>query len=101
MPHHLRLDLHLVELLARINTNDTTNHLRDNDHVPQVRLNEVGLLVGLGLLFGFAKLLNEAEGTSAQTPVEAATGTGMNNVTKLFGGKVEKAGVIRGWCLRG
>ena len=34
--NHLRLDLDLVEGLPVVHTNDASNHLWDNDHVPQV-----------------------------------------------------------------
>ena len=58
MPDHLRLDLDLIELLARIHANYAPNHLRHNDHVSEMRLHGVGLLVWLGFLLGFAQLLD-------------------------------------------
>ena len=39
---------HLGENLAVVHPNDVANHLRKDDHVPQVRLHHVRLLVGLG-----------------------------------------------------
>lgn len=57
-PHHLRLDLDLVELLARVDPDHGADHLRHDDHVAQVRLHQVGFLVGLGFLFGFAEFLD-------------------------------------------
>jgi hypothetical protein len=47
---HLGLDFDLVELLSGVDTDDAANHLGDDNHVTEVGLDEVGLLVGLGLL---------------------------------------------------
>src|SRR5271156_4311054 len=90
-PNHLRLDLDLVELLARVDANDRANHLGHDNHVAQVRLDEVGLLVGLCGLFGFTELLDQAHRLALEAAVEAATGTGVDDVAKLFGGEVEKS----------
>jgi hypothetical protein len=38
------LDLNLVEGLSIVHTNDTTDHLRDNDHVAEVSPHRLGLL---------------------------------------------------------
>jgi hypothetical protein len=88
--NHLRLDLNLVELLSGVDTDDGADHLGDNDHVTEVGLDEVGLLVGLGLLLGLAELLDETHGLALQTAVEASAGTGVDNITELLGGEVEE-----------
>lgn len=88
--NHLRLDFDLVELLTGVDTNDGADHLGDDDHVTEVSLDEVGLLVGLGLLLGLAKLLDETHGLALQTAVEASAGTSVNDITELFGGEVEE-----------
>ena len=62
MSHHFRLNLHLVEFLARIDTNNATNHLGHDNHIPQVRLDEIRLLIRLSLLLRLAELLNQAHG---------------------------------------
>lgn len=90
MANHLRLDLNLVELLAGVDTDDGADHLGDNDHVTEVGLDEVGLLVGLGLLLGLAELLDETHGLALQTAVEASAGTGVDDITELLGGEVEE-----------
>ena len=90
MTNHLRLDFDLVEFLARVDTDDGADHLRNDDHVPKVGFHSVGLLVGLGLLFGLAELLDETHGLALQATVEAAAGTGVNNITELLGGEVEE-----------
>jgi hypothetical protein len=90
-PHHLRFDLDLVEFLAAVDANHGANHLRNNDHVAQVCLDEVWLLVGLCRLFRFAELLDQAHGLALEATVEAAAGTGMDDVAELFGGEVEES----------
>lgn len=90
MANHLRFDLNLVELLAGVDTDDGADHLGDNDHVTEVGLDEVGLLVGLGLLLGLAELLDETHGLALQTAVEATAGTSVNDITELLGREVEE-----------
>jgi hypothetical protein len=94
-PHHLRLDLDLVELLAAVDANYGADHLGDDDHVAQVRLDKVGLLVGLCRLFRFAELLDQTHRLALEAPVEAAPGAGVDDVAELFGGEVEES-VLKG-----
>merc|ERR1712029_1332477 len=54
---HLRLDLDGVELLARVDTNDGADHLRNDDHVTEVSLDDSELLIRRGLLLRLAELL--------------------------------------------
>ena len=91
MTNHLGLDLNLVELLARVDTNDAANHLGDDNHVTEVSLDGVGLLVGLGLLLRLAELLDETHGAALQAAVDSATGTGVDDIAELVGGEVEEA----------
>lgn len=93
MANHFRLDLNLVELLAGVDADDGTNHLRDDNHVAEVRLDEVGFFVGLGLGLGLAQLLDQTHGLALETTVEPTTGTGMDEVAEFFGGEVEEPGV--------
>lgn len=88
--NHLGLDFDLVELLTGVDTDDAADHLGDNDHVTEVGLDEVGLLVGASLLLGLAELLDETHGLALQTAVEATTSAGVNDITELFGGEVEE-----------
>ena len=90
-PHHLRLDLHLVELLAAINPDHGANHLGHDDHVPEMGLHEIGSLVWFGFLFGFAEFFDEAHGFAFEAAVEAAAGARVNDVAELFGGEVEES----------
>lgn len=91
MTNHLRLDLNLVELLAGVDTNNASNHLRDDNHVSEVSLDKVGLLVGLGLLLGLSELLDETHGTSLETTVDPAAATSVDNISELVRGEVQKA----------
>jgi len=51
--NHLRLDLNLVECLAIVDTDDASNHLRDNDHVAEMGPHWLRLLTGRSILFLF------------------------------------------------
>ena len=95
-PDHLRLDLDLVELLAAVDADDGANHLRHDDHVAQVRLDQVGLLVGLGRLLRLAQLLDQPHRLALQAAVEAAAGAGVHDVAELFGGEVEESVCLKG-----
>ena len=89
---HLGLDLDGVELLAGVDADDGADHLGDDDHVAEVRLDGVGLLVGLGLLLRLAELLDQTHGLALQAAVEPATGTGVDDIAELLAGKVEEPG---------
>ena len=54
-------------------------------------LDEVGLLVGLGFLFGFAEFLDEAHGAALEASVEAAAGTGVEDVEEFVRGQIEES----------
>ena len=90
MTDHLWLDLDLVELLSGVDTNDGTDHLWDNDHVTEVSLDEVWLLVWLGLLLGLAKLLDQTHWLALETAVEPAAGASVDDIAELLGGEVEE-----------
>jgi hypothetical protein len=86
--HHLRLNLHLIEFLARVDTNNATNHLRHDNHISQMGLDEIGLLIRLGLLLRLAELLDQAHGLALQAAVEPAAGAGVHDIAQLVGGEV-------------
>lgn len=89
--NHLGLDLNLVELLAGVDTNHAANHLGDDDHVSEVGLDEVGLLIGLGLLLSLAELLDQTHGLALETAVDSSAGTGVDDIAELVGGEVEES----------
>lgn len=91
MTDHLRLDLDLVELLSGVDTNNRADHLWDDNHVTQVRLDDVWLLVGLGLLLSLTELLDQTHGLALETAVETATGARVDDVAQLVGREVEQS----------
>ena len=83
MSNHLRLDFDLVEFLSRVDANNATNHLGNNNHVSQMRLDEVGLLIGLGLLLRLTELLDQTHGLALETSVEPTAGACVDDITEL------------------
>lgn len=59
MPYHLRLNLNLLKLLPLINPHDTANHLRHHNHISQMRLDQIRLLIRLRILLSFAEFLDQ------------------------------------------
>jgi len=88
--HHFRLDFDLVEFLAGVDTNDAANHFRHDDHVSQVCLDQVGLLIGLGVLLCLAQFLDQTHRAALQSTVESTTGAGMEDVEEFVGWDVEE-----------
>lgn len=83
MTNHLRLDFNLVENLTVVDGNDRTNHLRDDDHVAKVGLNDRGLLAGGGFLLGSTKLLDETHGLTLQATLESSASTAVDELHEL------------------
>ena len=89
--NHLGLDLDLVELLSGVDTNDGADHLWDDDHVTEVSLDEIWLLVWSSLLLGLAELLDETHWLALEAAVEASASAGVDDVTELVRGKVQES----------
>ena len=87
--HHFRLDFYLIELLPRVDANHAADHFRDYDHVSQMSFDQVGFLVGLGFLLGFAKLFNQTHRLTLEAAVESTTSASVDDIAKLFGREVE------------
>jgi hypothetical protein len=81
--NHLRLNFDLVEFLSRVDANDATNHLRNHNHVSQMRLDEVGLLIGLGLLLRLTELLDQTHGLALEASVEPTASACVDDITEL------------------
>ena len=96
MANHFRLNFNLVELLARVDTDNATDHLGDDNHITEVSLDEFGLLVRLCLLLSLAQLLDQTHGLALQATVEPTTGTSVHNITELLGGEVEESVIVGG-----
>lgn len=91
MANHLGLDLDLVEFLSRVDSDDAADHLRYDNHVTKMCLDEIWLLVGLSLLLGLAELLDQAHWLALEATVESAAGTGVNDISELLGGEVKES----------
>lgn len=91
MADHFGLDFDLVELLAAVNSNDAANHLGDDDHVSQMGLDQVGLLVGLGVLLCLSQFLDQAHRAALQATVEPSASAGMEDGQKFIGWDVEES----------
>jgi hypothetical protein len=89
--YHLRPDFHLVELLARIDADDAANHFRHHNHVPQMCLDQVGLLVGFRILLGLAELPNQAQRSPLEAAIEPTAGACVHHIAQLFGGEIEES----------
>lgn len=63
---------HLVEGLAVVHANNRTDHLRHDDHIPQVRTHGVRLLAARRLALRLAQLLNERQRLALQPALEPA-----------------------------
>lgn len=79
MADHLGLDFDLVEFLAAVDTDDAADHLGHDDHVSQVCLDQVGLLVGLGVLLRLSQLLDQSHRAALEASVESTAGAGMED----------------------
>lgn len=66
----------MVEGLSVVHADDGSGHLGDDDHVPQVSLDHVGLLVGRALLLLLAELLDEGHGLALQAAGELTADSG-------------------------
>lgn len=89
--NHLRLNLNLVKLLSRVDTDNATNHLRNNNHISQMSLDKIRLLIWLGLLLGLSELLDETHWLALQSTVETTTGACVDDITELIGGEIEES----------
>lgn len=84
------LDFDLIENLAVVNTNNAANHFWDNDHVTQVGLDALRLLHGVSCLLGLAQALQQLQGLSLQTAVEASAGTAVHKLSQLLIAEVQE-----------
>jgi len=74
---------YLSEVLAVVDTNDGAGHLGDDDHVPQVGLDDLGLLIWGSLLLGLAQLLDQGHRLALQTTGETPAGTAVHQLHQL------------------
>lgn len=74
---------YLAEILAIVNANDGAGHLGHDDHVPQMSLHNLGLLIWWGLLLGLAEFLDQSHWLALQAAGETPAGTAVHQLNQL------------------
>lgn len=92
--NHLWLDLNGVENLTVVDTNQRANHLRNNNHVSQVGLDNSWLLVGWGSQLGSSQLGNQTHWLGAQTSGESSSHSGATKLGELVGLQLQQLGEV-------
>mmetsp|Transcript_8294 Transcript_8294/g.28223 ORF Transcript_8294/g.28223 Transcript_8294/m.28223 type:complete len:253 (+) Transcript_8294:620-1378(+) len=88
---HLGLDLDRVEHLAVVDAHDGADHLGHHDHVAQVGLDHIGLVVRAGaLLLGLAQLLDERHRLGLEAAREPPPRAGMDELHELVHREVQE-----------
>ncbi len=90
MTSHFRLNFHAVENLSIVNTNDTSNHFWNNNHISQVGLDDGWLFVGESSLLCLAKFLDQTHWLGLHTTVETSACTARKEFEKLVIGEIEE-----------
>lgn len=65
---------------THVDTDDRSDHLWDNDHITQVRLDHSGLLVRSCLLLCLAEFLDQSHRAAFETALETTAGTGVDEL---------------------
>ena len=91
MPHHLRLDLNLIETLTRYTP--ITLPIISGTIIISRRcvLTVSGFSLGLASCLALRSFLIRPMGLRFEAAVEAAAGAGVDDVAELFGGEVEES----------
>lgn len=87
---HLGSDVEGVENLTVVDTNDGTDHLRDDDHVSEVGLDDGGLLVGDSSGSGGSQLLDETHGLRVETSRELSSDSSGAQLGEILSGHFEQ-----------
>lgn len=86
----VRLDLDIDELLAVVDTDDGADHLREDDGVSQVGLDNLGLLAVGDVRLGLGQLLDESHGTSLDASGELSSVSGVESLNNISSGHIEQ-----------
>jgi len=90
--NHLRLDVETDVVETVVDVDFATDHLGDDDHVAKLGLDGIHSGTGDVVLLGLAKLLDEDHVLLAETAVEPATSTGMEESRELLRLERQEAG---------
>lgn len=88
--NHFRLDFNKVESLAVVDSHNRSNHLRNDDHVTEVGLHHIRLLIGLSFLLGLAQLLHKGHWLALQTTGKPPPGTSVHQLHQLFSWHIQE-----------
>lgn len=96
---------YLAEILAIVNANDGAGHLGHDDHVPQMSLYNLGLLIWWSLLLGLAEFLDQSHWLALQAAGETPAGTAVHQLNQLVAifkgvGVEVSSGTPLEYCLR-
>ena len=86
----IRLDLNVDELLAVVDADDRSDHLRKDDSVSEVGLDSDGLLTISDVLLSLGQLLDQGHGTSLDASGELSSVSGVEHLHNLGGGHVQQ-----------
>jgi len=90
MPNHLRLDFNLVKCLPIVNTNNASNHFRNNNHVTQMSLDTSRFLHGGCIFLGFSQTLHECHWLALESSRESSPCTTWKQLHQLLIVHVQK-----------
>jgi hypothetical protein len=87
---HFRLHFHTTEHLSVVDTNNTADHFRNNNHVTQVGLDTTRLFALRSFLLGLTQTLDQCHGLTLQTSGHATTCACTDQVHELIVGQVQE-----------
>ena len=76
--------------LSIVDPNNTPDHLRDDNHITQMGLDDRRFFVGRSFLLGLAQFLDQAHGLAFQAALETSTCSGMDELDKVIVCHVEE-----------
>ena len=88
--NEIRLDLNVDECLSVVNTDDGTNHLRENDGVTEVSSNRDWLLTIRAFLLGLSELLDQSHRSSLDTSGELSSLSGIEHLDNISSWHVQE-----------
>merc|ERR1712036_56547 len=86
--NHFRLDLNTQHHLTVVDTNDVSDHIREDGDVSEMGLYGVWLIHTGGVLFCLSHLVDEGLVSLLYTPSEGSSVAGVGHVEELLGTEV-------------
>ena len=77
------LDFNLVESLAVVNANNGTSHLRNDNHIAQVCLDNVRFLIGGTFLLLFTQFLDQSQRLTFKTATDFSPDAARPHITLM------------------